>query len=136
MNLYVDIGTWYIPNMKNCSVYHWNQRRNKAENKCSSLQYRYLFICLFDYKALFVCVKSRTCPMPRTIPAYFFNIFGSIYGLLFCLLTRKLILGCKTFSQSKRKFLRAVWSVITFPHMDKEETFLSWKLHIGMIWIF
>ena len=51
-----------------------------------------------------------------------FNIFGSMFGVLFCLLIKKLILGCKTISQSMRKFLWAVWSVSTFPHMGKEET--------------
>ena len=32
------IGNRYISNMKTCSEYHWNQNRNKAENKCCSLQ--------------------------------------------------------------------------------------------------
>ena len=90
---------------------------------------------MFDYKAFFACVKDRTC-LRMEIPAYCFNIFGSIFGALFCLLIKKLILGCDTIWQSMRKFLWAVWSVSTFPHMDKEETFLSWKLHIGMVWIF
>ena len=96
LNLYIHIGTRYIPNMKTYSVYSWNQNRNKAENKCSSLQWRYLLICLFifDYKALFVCVKDRTC-LRIAIPDYCFNIFGSIFGVLFCLLIKKL-LGCKT----------------------------------------
>ena len=40
------------------------------------------------------------------------------------------------FWQSIRKFLWAVWSVSIFLHMDKEETFLSWKLYIDMVWIF
>ena len=124
-----------MPNMKTCSGYHWNQNRNEAGNKCSSMQWRYLFICLFDYKALFFCVKDRTC-LRMTIPAYCFSIFGSIFGVLFCLLIKKLILECDTIWQSMRKFLWAVWSVSTFPHMDKEETFLSWKLHIDMVWIF
>ena len=74
-----------MPNMKTCSGYHWNQNRNEAGNKCSSMQWRYLFICLFDYKALFFCVKDRTC-LRMTIPAYCFSIFGSIFGVLFCLL--------------------------------------------------
>ena len=81
--------------MKTCSVYHWNQNRNKAKNKCSLLLYKYLFICLFDYKALFVCVKDRTC-LRMAIPAYCFSIFGSIFGVLFCLLIKKFILGSNT----------------------------------------
>ena len=135
MNLYIDIGTRYTPNMRICSVYYWNQNRNKAENKCSSLQKMYLFIGLFDYKALFVCVKDRTC-LRMAIPAYRFSIFGSIFGALFCLLIEKLILECDTMWQSMRNFLWAVWSVSTFPNMDKEETFLSWKLHIDLAWTF
>ena len=63
-----------------------------------------------------------------------FSYFLFFMFSLFCLL--KLILGYDTIWQSMRKFLWAVWSVSTFPHMDKEETFLSWKLHIDMVWIF
>ena len=47
--------------------------------------------CLFDYKALFVCVKDRTC-LRLAIPAYCFSIFGA----LFCLLIKKLTLECDT----------------------------------------
>ena len=67
-----------------------------------------LFICLwiFDYKSLLVCVKDRTC-LRIGIPAYCFNIYGSIFGVLFCLLMKKLILGCKI-RQSIRKFACAV----------------------------
>ena len=38
LNLDIDIGTRYIPDMKTCSLYHWNHNRSKSENKCSSLQ--------------------------------------------------------------------------------------------------
>ena len=71
-----------------------------------------------------------------SMAAYCFSIFGSIFGALFSLLTKKLILGCDTIWQSMRKFPGAVWIVSTLPDMDKEETFLSWTLHIGMVWIF
>ena len=84
---------------------------------------------------MFLCVKDRTC-LRMAIPAYCFSIFGSIFGALFCLLIKKLILECDTIWQSMRKFLWAVWSVSTFPHMDKEETFLFSKLPIDMVWIF
>ena len=83
---------------------------------------------------MFVCVKDRTC-LRMAIPAYCFSIFGSIFGALFCLLIKKLILEYDIIWQSMRKFLQAVWSVSTFPHMDKE-TFLFWKLRIDMVWIF
>ena len=84
---------------------------------------------------MFVCVKDRTC-LRMAIPAYCFSMFGSIFGALFCLLIKKLILKCNTIWQSMRKFLWAVWNVSTFPHMDKEKTFLFWKLHIDMVLIF
>ena len=76
-----------------------------------------VFICLFmfDYKVLLVCVKDRTC-LRIAISAYCFNIFGSIFGVLFCLLTKKLILGCKTIWQGMRKFPCAVWSVNKTAH--------------------
>ena len=48
-----------------------------------------VFICLLDNKALFVRVRMA-------IPAYCLNIVGSIFGALFCLLIKKLILECKT----------------------------------------
>ena len=47
-----------------------------------------VFICLFDYKTLFVCVIDGTC-LRMAIPAYCFGIFSA----LFCLLMKKL--GCK-----------------------------------------
>ena len=63
------------------------------------------------------------------MPAYCFNIFRSIFGLLFCFLDRKLILGSKRIWQCMRKFPYAVWSLGTFLQMDKEETiFFPWKL--------
>ena len=93
----------YSPNTKPYSVHHWNQNRNKAENKWSSLQERYLFICLFDFKAQFVCAKDRRC-LRMAIAAYCLKIFGSIFCLLFCLLTKKLILRCKTIWQIWESF--------------------------------
>ena len=74
--------------MKTCSVYHWNQNRNKVENKCSSLQQTYLFICLFDHKAFFVCAKDRAC-LRMAIPAYCFSIFGSILVPYFVYLLKR-----------------------------------------------
>ena len=73
--------------MKTCSVYHWNQNRNKAENKCSSLQQRYLFICVFDYKALFVCVKDRTC-LRMAISAYYFRFLNQFLVSCFVYLSK------------------------------------------------
>ena len=58
-------------------------RTESRQNKFKSLQQKYLFICyLFDYKALFVCVKDKTW-LRMAIQAYCFNIIGSIFGILF-----------------------------------------------------
>ena len=81
MNLYIDIGTRYIQNMKTCSVYHWNQNRNKAENKCSSLQQRYLFICLFDYKAVCLCKRQNMSKNGLLLQHYWVNFCCLVYLL-------------------------------------------------------
>ena len=127
LNLYTAIETRYTPNIKTCSVYHWNQNWNKVENQCSLLRSRHLFICLFifDYKALLVCVTGKTY-LPIEIQAYFFNIFGSIFGALFCLLTKMLIFWSKIIWKCMRKIFECSLNCeCTFPHMDKEEFFLE-----------
>ena len=56
----------------------------------------YLFtVFISNYKALFARVKDRTC-LKMATPAYCFKIFGQIFGVLFCLIIKKLILGSKT----------------------------------------
>ena len=134
MNLYIDIGTRYLPNIKTCSVYHWNQTRNKVESKCSSLQQRYLFLFIwleipvFLYKWQGISKNGNT-----TLLLQYFLI--NFWSLVF-LLTKKLILECKTVWRSVRKVLWPVWSVRAFVHIRKEDTFLYWKLRIGMARIF
>ena len=90
-----------------------------------------VFICSFDCKAFFVCVKDRTC---LRMAAYCFCIFGSIFGALFCLLIKKIILECGTIWQSMRNFLWAFWSVSTSPHMDKEEKRNFFLENCTLIW--
>ena len=90
LNLYIDIGTRSITKMKTCSIHHWNQNRNTAENKCISLQYLFICLFIFDYMALFLRVKDMTC-LRIKIPAYSCNIFGSIFGVLLCLLIKKFV---------------------------------------------
>ena len=84
------------------------------------MQYRCLFIWLVDHKALFVCIKDRTC-LRMAITAYHFNIFGSIFGALFCSLIKKLILGFKSevwvhfLGWTKKKyFFPAHWHDLNF----------------------
>ena len=69
--------------------------------------FMYMFtVFTFNSKTLFVCVKGRVC-LKVAIPVYF-NIFRSIFGVLFCLLIKKLILGSKIIRQSMRKLPCAV----------------------------
>ena len=113
--------------MKTCSVHLGIRTETKQRiNAVHCTRGMYLCLFIFDYKALLVCVKDRTC-LRMAIPAYCFNIFGSVFIVLFCLYIKKLILGCKTVWQSMRKSPCAVWSVSTFPHMDKEEAFFFLK---------
>ena len=93
--------------------------------------FTYLFT-IFNYKVLLIWVKDRAC-LKIAIPAYCFNIFGSIFGVLFCLLIKKLILECKTVWKSMRKFPCAVWSVRAFPDMDKKKIFLKTAHCYGLI---
>ena len=53
--LYIDIGTRYIPSVKTY-FYHWNQNTNKTDNKCSSLQRRYLVIYVYLYLIIELCL--------------------------------------------------------------------------------
>ena len=84
--------------------------------------------CFFLYKGQGISKNGNTTLLLQ----YFWISFLSLVFLL----TKKLILGWKTFWQSVRKVLRAVWSVRRFVHMGKEETFLCWKLRIGMARVF
>ena len=80
-------------------------------------------VIIFHYRALFLCVKDRTF-LRITIPAYCFNICGSIFGVLFCLLYSKLILESKTIWQSMRQFnMYSLKCMGVFPHMDTGKTF-------------
>ena len=46
----------------------------------------HLSVYLYLIIKLFVCVKRQGMSTNIYIPAYSFNIFGSIFGVLFCLL--------------------------------------------------
>ena len=88
----------------------------------------YLFIHIW-FRALFPCVKDRAC-LRLAIPSYYFNIIGSVFGFLFCLLIKKLkklILGSKTIWQSMRKFPCEIWSLATFGQRRNIETFFLEK---------
>ena len=108
LTLYKDIGTRFIPNMKTFFLDILGIRTEKRQRINAVHCSRGIYLCLFDYKAMFVCVKDRT-RLRMAIPACCFNIFGSIFDVLYYLLLTKLILWCKTIWQSLRKFLWAVW---------------------------
>ena len=94
--------------------------------------FTYLFIWLeipvFLYKWQGISKNGNTTLLLQ----YFWMNFWSLVFLL----TKKLILECKTVWQSVRKVLWPVWSVRAFVHIRKEDTFLYWKLRIGMARIF
>ena len=55
----------------------------------------FTYLCtvfIYNYNAPFVCVKGRLC-LKIELPAYCFNIFGSIFGVFLFLFINKLILG-------------------------------------------
>ena len=108
--LYIDIGTRYIPNMKLINIIGNRTETRQKINFIAVEVFIYIYLFIFDYRALFVCVADRTC-LEIAIPASCFNILRSAFGLLFCLLDRKLILGSKTIWKSMGKFPYIVWSV-------------------------
>ena len=70
----------------------------ESEHKQSREKIKFItvdvFICLsiFDYRALFVCVKDKTY-LRIAMPINCFDICRSIFDVLLCLLDRKLVLG-------------------------------------------
>ena len=66
---------------------------------------------------MLVCVKDRTY-QKMAIPAYCFRIFGTVFGALFCLLIKKLILECDSIWQSMRDF---------YKQFEVSVHFLIWK---------
>ena len=109
---------------------YWNQVHSKYDNlfnislepeqKQINVVHCSRGIYLTVYSSLIIELKGRA----TAIPAYYFNIFG----VLFCLLIKKLMLENKTIWQSLRKFQCAAWRETPFPHMSKEGIFFSWKL--------
>ena len=84
-----------------------------------------VFIYLFIWLASFACLCK--------IPAYCFSIFGSIFGALFCLLIKNLILECDTIWQSMRVSTSSLKCEYISSYWQRN---ISWKLHIDMVWIF
>ena len=86
----------------------------------------YLFaVFIFNYEAVCLCKRQGISKNSNTslLPQH----FGLIFGVLFCLIINKLLLGSKTIWQSMRKFPCAVLSVRTFSYMDKNEIFFLLK---------
>ena len=114
---------------------YWNQVHSKYDNlfnislepeqKQVNAVHWSRGIYLIVYLSLIIKIKGRTI----AVPAHYLNIFG----VLFCLLIEKLILENNTIWQSLRKFQYVVWSVATFPHMDKELIFFFLKT---TVWLF
>ena len=118
-------------------VQHINEIRTKTRQRISAVHWVEVFVFAYLYLIIrmFVSVKDRAT-LRIAIRAHSFYIFGLIFGFMFCLLIINLILRSKTIWKSMRNFPCVYWSVRTFPDMDKEEIFFSWKLHMCMLWIF
>ena len=109
---------------------YWNQVHSKCDNLFNiSLESEQKQVNAFHwsrgiyltvYLSLIIKIKGRTI----AVPAHYLNIFG----VLFCLLIKKLMLENNTIWQSLRKFQYVVWGVATFSHIDKEGIFFSWNL--------
>ena len=84
----------YITNMKTCSIIGIRTVTSQRINAVLCSRGIYLSAYLYLIIKLFVCVKDRIC-LRIAIPAYYFNIFGSIFGVLLFLLIKKLILELK-----------------------------------------
>ena len=93
----MDIRTQWIPNMETHSVNiiiirtETRQRINEV-----SLQQNCLFICLFISKNHVRACLRITIAVLRQWQKWLIQLFGSIFNILLCLLSRKLILGSKT----------------------------------------
>ena len=93
----MDIRTQWIPNMETHSVNiiiirtETRQRINEV-----SLQQNCLFICLFISKNHVRACLRITIAVLRQWQKWLIQLFGSIFNILLCLLSGKLILGSKT----------------------------------------
>ena len=88
----------------------------------------YLSVYLF-WLLSSVCLYKKLEMSKNSNARTLLNIVGSSFGVLFCLLIKKSILGSKTIWQSMRKFPCAIWSVGTFPHM-------TFGMQIDVVWNF
>ena len=92
----------------------------------------YLSVYLYLIIKLFVCVKDRTC-LRTAIPAYYFNIFGSIFGALLFLLTKKLVFGIKNHLTEYEKVSMCSLKCEGISSYEQRRNIFSRKLHIGMV---
>ena len=91
----------------------------------------YLFaVFIFNYEAVCLCKRQGISKNSNTslLPQH----FGLVFGVLFCLIINKLLLGSKIIWQRMRKFPCAVLSVRTFSYMDKDEIFFFIEIYILM----
>ena len=77
----IDIGTDTYQTW-NLVQYLFGIRTEISQIRNAVEVFIYLFtVSIFNYKVLFICVKDRAY-LKIAIPAYCFNIFGSIFGLV------------------------------------------------------
>ena len=95
--------------------------RREARQRINAVQCSrviYLSLYLIIKLCLFV---QRTGRLRIATPACCFNIFGSIFGVVFCFLIKKLILGCKTIWQRWESFYDQFEVWVHFPIWTKEK---------------
>ena len=121
-----------ITNTKTCSIIGIRIATSQRINAVHYSRGVYLSVYLYLIIKLFVCVKDRTC-LRTAIPAYYFNIFGSIFSALLFLLTKKLIFGIKNHLTEYEKVSMCSLKCEGISSYEQRRNIFSRKLHIGMV---
>ena len=112
----------YISSMKTCLVYHWNQNRNKAENKYSHWSrsislFIYLFICIWLKSSSCLCKKQRNQTN---------LLFQHFWIHFWCLILRKY----------EKVYMSSLECRDISSYGQRRNVIFSWILHNSVVWIF
>ena len=82
--------------MKTCSVCHWNQnKQGRGPLQFITLEI-FIYLPVYLYRTVELCLLVKETAIEKQYQPTALTFFGSVFGVLFCLLIRKLILGSKT----------------------------------------